>query len=186
MLFLTGEAWTRDRELAQTDSESALQAAVNADAALFEMVAFQAVVMLPIFALFVSWLWRIHGQIATVYRSRISWSQGWTIGGWLIPIAFLFVPYLVVRQLVEAATPDQAATARWWWTAFLSMVLLGQLPGAALDADLYGLAYAIVVLQVAAGCAAAGLAIKLIRELTAAQLRFSHFGSSRIQKTWTF
>ena len=71
--------------------------------------------------LFVIWFHR-----AATVASRLSRparrTPGWAVGGWLIPIGNLYIPYQSALDLFRPAEPDRATVKRWW-LAYLVAVL---------------------------------------------------------------
>lgn len=55
---------------------------------------------------------------------RTQFSPGWAVGGWLIPLANLVMPYLVARDLFPEGHPARRDAATWW-TLEISAVVLG-------------------------------------------------------------
>jgi hypothetical protein len=96
-------------------------------------------------------LWRIALAITVVvfliwfYRARISaersdWPQrrarGWAFWGWVVPIADLWVPYQVMRDIWRACLPPRRrARVPWlpavWWASWLLTGLLSHSWGTA-------------------------------------------------------
>lgn len=108
-----------------------------------------------------------------------SWSSGWAIGGWFIPIAQLIIPKLVLNEVDRcSAAAEEGSTdwrdrrlmpaANWWWVLFaVSAVIVvaglgltgAQLEESAVfDPDEYrmGLWFTAVGLAVAVGASLTG------------------------------
>jgi hypothetical protein len=64
------------------------------------------------------WLYRWRASIATTPTAPLQWSPGWAACGWFVPIANLFVPYLVMRELWFSSGPARGRSIlAVWWTA---------------------------------------------------------------------
>lgn len=130
------------------------------------------------------WWYQAYQAIERTASSGRSWSAGWAIGGWFIPLANLIIPRLVLSEIdrVSAAAEEgsaewrgrpQLAVASWWWGCFVaaSVVLAAgtgitadQLDRGITDVGLYrsGLwltAAGLALDVVAALCAAASLRV---------------------------
>jgi hypothetical protein len=82
----------------------------------------------------VIWLvWQHRGQ-ANLHSLAIPWltfSPGWAVGWWLIPVANLWKPFQTVRELWKASGGDEAwwriATWQvigWWWACWIVFNIL--------------------------------------------------------------
>ncbi|MDQ1659194.1 MAG: hypothetical protein QOD41_4277 [Cryptosporangiaceae bacterium] len=47
----------------------------------------------------ICWLFRARTNLTAFGREPLTWGRGWTIGGWFIPIANLFIPLSVVGEI---------------------------------------------------------------------------------------
>ena len=78
--------------------------------------------------LMIIWLFQAYGVAAQRGPSHTSWSQGWTIGAWLIPFGNVVLPKLVVNELDLISHPSadlepigdrwrdspMLGTSHWW------------------------------------------------------------------------
>ena len=60
---------------------------------------------------FIAWLHRARVNLETLAPAALRWRPGWAVGGWLIPLANLVIPVLVVSE-VDRVSADRAAAAR--------------------------------------------------------------------------
>lgn len=70
----------------------------------------------------------IYGVFVAIRRSggTTSWSPGWAVGGWFVPLANLVIPWLTVRDALKAlGYPTVLAGA--WWLAWLLLIPLTML-----------------------------------------------------------
>lgn len=77
--------------------------------------------LLAAFVLFIIWSFRV-AKNGRALGYPASLSPGWAIGGWFIPIANLFLPYLSIRG---GAPADTQALVLRWWLAYVGASLLG-------------------------------------------------------------
>jgi hypothetical protein len=73
--------------------------------------------------LFICWLWQAHNRpLASPTVLRMD--RGWSIGGWIIPLANWVIPYRVVQGLNNTTfrprRPDSGVIKAWWasWLVF--------------------------------------------------------------------
>jgi hypothetical protein len=163
---------------------AAVRAAVDITAALGVAGTALGVALMSLigsFVLMVTWAHRAYQAAARRGATGTTWSAGWAIGGWFLPLANLVIPRLVVGEIDRMSHPGAGPEpvehrwktqptlmlGHWWWAAtVVSMALLGfgvgvvaeQLDSIALDENLYraGLQVAAAGLGLAAGAAAAG------------------------------
>jgi Domain of unknown function (DUF4328)/Protein of unknown function (DUF2510) len=140
------------------------------------------VIGFAVLVLFAIWGWRSATNARALGRAGARLGPVWAVVGWLIPVAWLVLPYIVIQDLWRSSAPAAARGSRWrrlpgsnlvrgWWAVHVAGSLLG---GAALvwaltgglDADGTG-----TVLRAGHAVAAAGalLAILVVREVTERQ-----------------
>jgi hypothetical protein len=79
--------------------------------------------LLIIIPVFLVWLYHASRNAEdSGYPQR--WSPGWAIGGWFVPVIFLWFPYQVVSDIWRAGqAPERRARTPWpvvaWWTCWL-------------------------------------------------------------------
>ncbi len=89
---------------------------------------------------FMVWMWRAAKNNEALGRSRARFGPGWAIGGWLIPVANLVIPVLIMQDLWRGADPsiprgdsrwkigDRSLLVGFWWGLLLFgrlMILVG-------------------------------------------------------------
>ena len=131
---------------------------------------------------FISWLHLARTNLQGAGAEALTWTQGWSIGAWFVPLANLVVPQLVVSEIdrVSERRADEAegrpherrrgVLVAWLvlWSLFLLASQVGQPALLALDpGPSYLLASGFGVLE----AVAAGSAILLVRRVTANQDR---------------
>lgn len=93
------------------------------------------VVILVVFvATGIAWLVWHHRSQANLQAARVprlSFTPGWAVGWWFVPIASLWKPYQAVRELHQASAGDPEwrptpapAVLRWWWAGYLGFNVL--------------------------------------------------------------
>ncbi|MET8544342.1 DUF4328 domain-containing protein [Kitasatospora sp. NPDC004799] len=79
--------------------------------------------LVPVYGVFAVWMWR-----ARVNAERLGGpgsqrrARAWAIGGWITPVANLWVPYQVVSDVWKASSPRRSAPRGLlavWWGALL-------------------------------------------------------------------
>src|SRR5262249_54007433 len=81
--------------------------AVNdANALAASMIILSGLVALAIFVLLVIWLYRAAKNNEALGRMNPRLGPGWAIGGWLIPIANLVIPFIIMDDVWRGADPS--------------------------------------------------------------------------------
>ncbi len=84
----------------------------------------QAVTAARLLALvaFVVWLYLAHDNFGR-RNNPLEWRKAWVIAGWFVPLANLFVPGQVVKEVYTRSYPEKAWSSvqlvSAWWTALL-------------------------------------------------------------------
>jgi hypothetical protein len=152
-------------------------------------------VRLPLFiitsVLFLMWLYRSNANLVPLRANHREYEGGWTIGWWFIPIASLFKPYQVVREVWNESDPEFDASMGfmplgggggpvfmgWWWAFWISSTIFSNITWRVLDPDNKGLAEITAALFTVTGVLSLGaalLAIVLVRKTTLRQqLRYA-------------
>jgi len=75
---------------------------------------------------FVVWLRRARRGVDVPGGGPV-WASGWAVGRWLVPVARLVVPYLVVRDVRRATglAAGQVREGRWWASVLVTVSLAG-------------------------------------------------------------
>jgi hypothetical protein len=68
------------------------------------------------------WLARARANADALYPGPHRMAAGWAIGGWFVPIGNLFLPMVVVTDVVKASNPvGQSFPQVWlWWAGWIS------------------------------------------------------------------
>lgn len=106
-----------------------------------------------------------------------SFTPGWAVGWWFIPVLNLVLPYRVMRELWRASGRGEPAGPPYlgaWWGCCVGSVLLGNLAGrVSAEASTVALAQLADVIDICSNgltVVAAVLALRLVRDLTRRQL----------------
>ena len=112
---------------------------------------------------FIVWMWRGAKNNEVLDRIRPRYTPGWSIGGWFIPIANLWIPVRVMHDLWQGSDPEignyhdwrglrRTPLIGWWWGLYLTSRL-----------------FTVTTIGVVTAVPAAILAIVLVRAITARQ-----------------
>lgn len=73
-----------------------------------------------------SWSYQLHKVVENRVREDRTWSRGWTIGGWLVPVGQFAIPLLVIQESLKILSSESRirtyATA-WWLTSWGAVIL---------------------------------------------------------------
>jgi len=123
----------------------------------------RAVFGVALLSTFITFLWWLYVALRNLHRwgLRPRWGPGWAVGSWLIPVADLVLPLLVVREAARRSGSGRGGSALVlvWWVVFLAGEGLG---------DFSTLAAAVTV---PVFIAAAALAIAVVAHITGLQVR---------------
>jgi hypothetical protein len=74
---------------------------------------------------FLMWIHRSHRNLSAFGAQGLTFTPGWAVGWWFIPIFNLFRPFQIVREIWQASDPGMPAGAAWrrapsspligWW-----------------------------------------------------------------------
>ena len=87
---------------------------------------------------FLMWEHRVSKNLPTIGMHGQRYSPGWAVGWWFIPIANLFMPYLVMAEIWRGSTAsfrdawDKApvpSILKVWWCLFISTIVFSVLSG---------------------------------------------------------
>jgi FtsH-binding integral membrane protein len=103
----------------------------DADDAVSGAASFYTIFRVAIIVVFIIWMWRASKNALEVLgRERPTFTPGWSIGGWFIPLANFVIPVMIIQGLWRASAPGTAPGTTWrdakgsglvivWWIAFL-------------------------------------------------------------------
>lgn len=89
--------------------------------------------------LFLVWHHRVRDQLKLVNPAGVTYSPGWALAWWFVPIANLFKPFMVVRETWHASNGHLASEHRaapLWLMAWWLTVLIGNAISAFAQSDL--------------------------------------------------
>lgn len=116
---------------------------------------------------FIVWLHRASANLHGIGRP-MRWGRGWTIGGWFIPIANLFIAPRVVREIDRQTVGDEPTIAVAWVVTWTANLILGRIY-AGQEASSLGFALFVTAVEIAAGV----FAILLVQRITRGQEHLS-------------
>jgi hypothetical protein len=131
-------------------SISEAQAANDLDAAdstINAVLGLASLCSLVIFISIIIWTHQAHRATQALIPGQRSWSSGWAIGGWFIPLANAVIPKIVLNEIERIAlTPRsagvvnpgwQAKSTMWtgwaWWILFIVGSLVGSIGNSLYD-----------------------------------------------------
>lgn len=134
--------------------------------------------------LFLVWFYRANANVRAMGADGLMGSPGLSVAWFFIPIAFLFMPFVVMRDTWKAS----AAPRDWqgqptppllgfWWAAFLAMNLTGTLSFRLWLSGDYGVEDAIGVLDLisnGAGIVANLLGVAVMQKIQSLQVSPTH------------
>jgi hypothetical protein len=143
-----------------------------------------AIVFFGVIVVFATWTYRMNANIHALGSNNLRFTPGWAVGWYFVPIANLWKPYQVVRELWLASnnpagwqTDRSSKLLSWWWTTWLAYLFFplvsvaymmrlsvqGDAFSPLLLIELFGVVYA------ALGLAAAILAYFVVTRIGASQ-----------------
>ncbi len=142
----------------------------------------QVVSMLATAVVFVIWFYRARDNAEYFAQDICTMGHGWAIGAWFVPVANLWLPYRVAREVWQASAqsmPDgswrkvsHAPVKAWWflWIGSLAVDKIGStFYNHADSANALRQASIVVMVSDLLSVAAAVFAILFVRKLTAMQ-----------------
>lgn len=133
------------------------------------------------------WIHRAHANLIESGFSDLSYSPGWSVGWFFIPIMNLFKPFDAMKELWNTSTnanerfdsPAPPLLKTWWagWLIGNVGTNYAQRLAESHDTQTLMLADALVALSALALAGAAYCLIQIMREITTAQIRDISFGS---------
>ena len=77
-------------------------------------------------ALVLIWMYRAHCNIRALGATGLTFSPGWAVGWFFVPIAFFWMPHQAMQELWRAsASPEEwqrqpgSVLLSWWWALWL-------------------------------------------------------------------
>jgi hypothetical protein len=123
---------------------------------------------------FIVWLYLAHDNFGR-RNNPLEWRKPWVVAGWLVPVANLFVPGQVVKEVYLRSCPEKAWSSvqlvSIWWTALLvtffslTNTTVHVTDAGATVTDVYTPAFVAVVTG-GAGILAAVLGIVIVRRVS--------------------
>lgn len=137
---------------------------------------------------FLIWEYRAFKNLSALKAQNLEFSPGWAVGWWFIPIANLFKPFQVMREIWNESDPEYDADLGFlstsstaptimglWWAFFLIFNILSNITSRLEDMDTFAVMLTISSLF---GIVAGGLLIRIILDINKRQkLRFERLGS---------
>jgi len=80
---------------------------------------------------FLRWIYRSNKNLRALSGESMTFTPGWSVGWYFIPIANLWKPYQVMKEIWDVSHKCNAtghAVVGWWWALWLLSNPLGRLP----------------------------------------------------------
>jgi len=90
----------------------------------------QSVLAIILGITFLRWIYRTNKNLHAFSGERMTFTPGWSVGWYFIPIANLFKPYQVMKEIWQISHKNRAATLSiigWWWALWFISNVLGRL-----------------------------------------------------------
>ena len=108
---------------------------INETILLSEVVAaivglIQLVLFIILGITFLRWIYRANSNLGALSGHPMSFTPGWSVGWYFIPIACLFKPYQAMKEIWERSHKNQSVTSSilgLWWAFWLISNFLGEL-----------------------------------------------------------
>ena len=99
--FVTLTAFNRwwDAPVGSFDESQALEDWDNSETAMSTLQGLTSLAFLVVFVLMILWMHQAHRASQRLWLGQRTWSSGWTVGGWFIPVANLLIPKLVLGEI---------------------------------------------------------------------------------------
>lgn len=79
---------------------------------------------------FLMWIYRSNKNLRTLSTEPMHFTPGWSVGWYFVPIANLFKPYQVMKELWTVSHQDEDhsyAIVGWWWALWIISNLLSRI-----------------------------------------------------------
>ena len=88
---------------------------------------------------FLMWIFRASKNLSALGASNQKISPRWAVAWWFIPIASLWVPYKVTKEIWVESHPERHRAPAWftvWWATWIVSTVLGYFSSQASDSNL--------------------------------------------------
>jgi hypothetical protein len=134
------DAYSRwDEATTSSSRRQAYDDMIDADGAITSLLGLHALLSLVIFILLIIFMNQAHKATQSLWPGTRSWSSGWTVGAWFIPVAQFIIPKLVINEIERISRAPRGldglvasgwerislwAVGLWWWLSFVPGVIL--------------------------------------------------------------
>lgn len=115
-----------DTEALSEYSETAYRSFASLKATIEAILTVDALNLLALIVcaiLFLVWSAKAHANLPHLGVSKLTFSPTWAVIGWIIPVAFFFVPFMVIQEIWKASDPRYSGED--WRKAPSSLLLWG-------------------------------------------------------------
>ena len=78
---------------------------------------------------FLKWIYRTNFNLRALSQEQMSFTPGWSVGWYFVPIANLFKPYQAMKEIWAIAhrrTPSYDSILGWWWFLWITSSILNR------------------------------------------------------------
>ncbi|HWL42191.1 MAG TPA: DUF4328 domain-containing protein [Ilumatobacter sp.] len=124
-------AWSAFDTAMGRESATALVEWRNRDNAMLGIATAAEIVNLAVFVVVIVWTAKAHRASSGLWWGQRTWTSGWAVGGWFIPLAHMVIPKLVlteIERIANAPRPNgvvanprsgRVTALGWvWWVSF--------------------------------------------------------------------
>lgn len=79
---------------------------------------------------FLRWIYRTNKNLRILSGEQMTFTPGWSVGWYFVPIAHLFKPYQVMKEIWQVSHKNESTTyslVGWWWCLWIVSSFLGHL-----------------------------------------------------------
>jgi uncharacterized Zn finger protein (UPF0148 family) len=111
-------------------------------------IGLQVLILIPTGLVFLVWFNQAYRNLTRMQVADLSWSGGWSIGGFFLPLANLVIPCLVAQEIWRASRPEQdldrsrgwkkerwSAAITLWWLLWIAANILFIVAAAVMDSS---------------------------------------------------
>lgn len=149
---------------------------------------FQILIYIPTFILFFIWLYRYSCNTHSLIKKPLTYTPGWTVGYFFIPIVNLFRPCQAINELCKENNKGKSSDiVGWWWATWVVSTILGKaslkLSIKAETLSQFQIANVISIISDSSDFICLSILIYLVWKMTNWQLaRFREFSEQEIQE----
>ena len=111
------------------DGKTVTEAAITSNATRQSIIGWLYIISyIAVVAAFLMWIYRASKNLSALGGSKQKFSPDWAVLLWFIPIASLWVPYKVTKEIWVESHPERTLPQAWfkvWWATWIVSTVLG-------------------------------------------------------------